>query len=89
MNETLSIREARTRLCELADEAQRLGRRFTIPRRGKASVVLMSASEFQSWAETIEVVSDRSILRQLRASASDIRRGRTVSFASLRDRKRP
>ena len=88
MNSTLSIREARTRFSELADEAERLGQRFTITRRGRASVVLMSASEFQSWVETIEILNDRSVLRQLRASAADIRREKTVTLASLRRRKR-
>lgn len=87
MSETLSIREARARLSDLADEAERLGQRFTITRRGRPSVVLLSAAEFESWAETLEILSDRALMRQLRASARDAARGKTVPLSSVMRRR--
>ena len=80
----LSIREARARLADLADQAERRGQRFTITRRGRASVVLMSAEEFESWTETLEILSDQKMVRQLRASADDIAAGRTVALSELK-----
>jgi len=85
--QTLSIREARTRLAKLADQAERLGQRFTVTRRGRPSIVLLSAEEFESWVETLEILNDKSLLRQLRASARDAAAGRTVSLAVVRKRR--
>jgi prevent-host-death family protein len=82
----LSIREARARLAELADRAERSGQRFTITRRGRASVVLMSAEEFDSWVETLEILSSRIMVRQLRGSAKDLVAGRTVSLETVKKR---
>lgn len=88
MGETLSMREARARLAELADEAERLGQRFIITRRGRPCLVLLSADEFESWVETLEILADKALMRQLRGSARDASRKKAVSLESLRKRSR-
>lgn len=55
---TLSITEARKQLFALAQKAQQSGLHYTLTEKGKAKVVLMSADEFESWQETLEVMQD-------------------------------
>lgn len=55
---TMSISEARKRIFELAKEAQKPGVYFTFTEKGRPKVVLMSAEEFESWRETLEVMRE-------------------------------
>ena len=55
---TISISEARSRLFEIAEEVQSPHTIFSFTEKGKPKVVMMSAENFESWAETLEVMSD-------------------------------
>lgn len=54
---TISISEGRKRLFEVAEEVQSPETFFTFTEKGKPKVVMMSAENFESWAETLEVIS--------------------------------
>ena len=52
---TISITEARKRIFEIADEVQSPNKVYTITENGKPKAVIMSAEEYESWVETMEV----------------------------------
>lgn len=52
---TMSITEARKNIFALAAKAQTPGVYFTLTEKGKPSLVVMSAQEYESILETIEV----------------------------------
>lgn len=54
---TISISEARKRLFEVAEEVQSPQTMFTFTEKGKPKVVMMSAENYESWAETLEIMS--------------------------------
>ena len=54
---TISISEARKRLFEVAEEVQSPQTVFTFTEKGRPKVVMMSADNFESWAETLEIMS--------------------------------
>lgn len=51
----MSITEARKNIFELARKAQTPGVYFTLTEKGKPSLVVMSAEEYESMVETMEV----------------------------------
>ena len=55
---TLSISEFRKNLFKITDRARRPGNYFTLTDKGRPAAVLMSAEEFESWQETLEVMQD-------------------------------
>ncbi|OGC82030.1 MAG: hypothetical protein A2788_00640 [Candidatus Abawacabacteria bacterium RIFCSPHIGHO2_01_FULL_46_8] len=55
---TLSISEARKRIFEIAKQVQHPNIIYTITEKGSPKVVMMSADEFESWLETLEVFKD-------------------------------
>ncbi|OHA04036.1 MAG: hypothetical protein A3J58_03390 [Candidatus Sungbacteria bacterium RIFCSPHIGHO2_02_FULL_52_23] len=55
---TLSISEARRRIFEIAEDVQKPNTHFTLTENGRPKVVIMSAEEFESWQETVKVLSD-------------------------------
>lgn len=53
---TLSISEARKKIFTIADMVQKPSIFYTLTKQGKPKAVVMSADEFESWRETLEVV---------------------------------
>lgn len=55
---TISISEARKRIFELAEEVQRPNTHYILTENGRPKAVMMSAEEFESWQETLEVMHE-------------------------------
>ena len=54
----LSITEARKNIFKLSDNVQKAGVYYTLVQHGRPKAVLMSADQFDSWQETMEVMRD-------------------------------
>ncbi len=52
---TISITEARKRIFEITEEVQAPHKTYTLTADGKPKAVIMSAEEYESWVETMEV----------------------------------
>ncbi len=73
---TVPFTEARASFSELLDELQAIQDHVVITRNGKPVAVLMSIDEWESWEETVEVLSDEELLEDLRKSDEDVKAGR-------------
>lgn len=83
---TLSISEARKRIFEIATEVQRPHAHYTLTENGRPKVVIMSAEEFESWQETLEVMRELPDLKKDVARVErDIRSGAYKKYATLEE----
>lgn len=55
---TISISEARKRIFEIAEEIQKPDNYYTLTEKGRPKAVLMSAEQFDSWQETMDVMHE-------------------------------
>jgi len=55
---TLSISEARKKIFEMAKRVQKPSTHYILTEKGRPKVAFMSAEEFESWQETLEVIHD-------------------------------
>ena len=55
---TITISEARKRIFEIAEDVQKPGKQYTLTENGRPKIVVMSAEEFESWKETLDVMRD-------------------------------
>lgn len=55
---TLSISEARRKIFKIAESVQKPSTYYTLTEKGKPKAVVLSAEEFESWQETLEVNRD-------------------------------
>lgn len=53
---TLPISEARKKIFKIAKNVQRPSTYYTLTEKGKPKAVVLSAEEFESWQETLEVI---------------------------------
>ena len=73
--ETISLTEMRPRLAELLARARKDFDRFVITRRGRAEAVLLSADEFEGLLETLEILSDKALVKRLVEADDELSHG--------------
>ena len=84
MTKTLPITKARENLTTLVNRAGRLLEEYVITVNGSPTAVLMSASEFESWKETVNILSDRGLMKAIKRGEEDVKKGKTVTFDQLK-----
>lgn len=84
MSKTLPITKARESLTTLVDRASRLLEEYIITVKGKPEAVLMSHEEFESWRETIDILSDPELVKSIRKGEKDLKEGRYTSLEELK-----
>lgn len=81
---TLPITEARKKIFDLANNVQKPGIYYTITEGGKPKAVLMSADEFDSWQETLEVMRDFPDLKEdVKKAEKEYKKGDYVTFDEI------
>ena len=81
---TLSISEARARIFEIADAVQKPETHYTLTENGRPKAVIMSAEEFESWQETLEVMRDFPDLKKdIRKAEEDYQKGRYITLENI------
>src|SRR5438132_297848 len=72
---TLPLSEVKARLSKLVDEVESRDERIVITRRGRPTAVLVSTDDLDSWQETLEITSDRTLLAEIRRGIRQIESG--------------
>ena len=81
---TVSLKELRPGLPGVIDRIDRRLDRFVITRRGKPVAVLLSADDYESLMETLDILADPKAVSRLRKGEEDARRGRTRSWQDVK-----
>ena len=82
--EDINVTDAKNRLTELVKDVEATTASYAIFRSGHKAAVLLSAEEYESMLETIEVLQDRKLMKQMLQSAKDFARGKKVLFSKVR-----
>jgi len=82
--ETLSLTEMRPRLSELLARTHKHFDRFVITRRGRAEAVLISSEEFDGLLETLEILSDKTLVTRLVAADEEFASGGGEALEKVR-----
>ena len=77
MPRTLPISEVKARLPELVTGVQEREEEIVVTRKGKPAAVLMSYGEYERLKDTLEVLSDADLMKQIRRSQRFYARGGT------------
>lgn len=80
---TVPLAEARANLSRMVDEAVRTHERVEITRNGRREAVLLGSADYDILIETLDVLSDDDLVRDLRTSLDEARRGDTLTTAEL------
>ncbi len=80
---TLPISEARKKIFNIAEDVQKPGNYYTLTEKGRPKAVIMSAEEFESIMENLEILSNPRIMDEIRRAEKEYERGDYVTLDKL------
>lgn len=84
MTKTLPITKAREELTTIVANANKKLDEYVITVNGTPAAVLMSAAEYESWKETMDIVSDPNLLRSIKKGEKEIREGKGIPWEDVK-----
>lgn len=73
--ETLPLSHVKAHLSEIADRVEGQHDRIVVTRKGRPAAVLVSPEDLESLEETLAVLSNPELMRQIRESEAELERG--------------
>lgn len=84
MAKILPISEVKAKLPELVNRVEELEEEIIVTRNGKPAAMLVSYADYERLKETLDVLSDPELMRQIRQSEAEIAAGkRGLSFEEV------
>jgi len=81
---TLPISEARREIFKIAKRVQKPSTYYTLTEKGKPKAVVLSAEEFESWQETLEVTrSFPNLEKDVKAAEKDFKKRKCVTLEEV------
>jgi antitoxin YefM len=75
---TLSLSEVKMKLSELVDRVHSTDEEVVITKNGRPAAVLVSAEEFESWKETIGILSSNDLMDEIRRGLAALKKGSKI-----------
>ncbi len=75
--EHLPLAEVKNRFSEVVERLEREHGRVVVTKHGRPAAVMLSVEDFESLEETLEVLSNPSLMDSIREGAADVTNGRT------------
>ena len=85
MPETFPLSYVKAHLSELADRVEGEHDRVIVTRNGRPAAVLVSPTDLESLEETLAVLSDPELMRQIREGEGDVEAGDTMTLDELQE----
>ncbi len=74
----LSLADVKNRLSEVVERLEREHGRVVITKHGRPAAVMLSIEDLESLEETLAILSDSSLMRDVKQSAREARAGKSV-----------
>lgn len=85
---SLTASEAKKRLLELIRESDESFERYTITRNGEPKAVLMSVDDYDGWLETLELLSNKSTVAEIKKARKELDQGKGIPFERILEKLR-
>ena len=77
---SMTVTEAKSHLLEIIRKADESMQHFVISKNGKPKAIIMSIDEYEGWLETLEILSDKEALEDIKEARKELREGKTHTF---------
>ncbi len=85
---SLTASEAKKRLLELIRESDESFERYLITRNGEPKAVLMSVDDYDGWLETLEILSNKSTVVEIKKARKELDKGKGIPFEKILEKLR-
>ncbi len=80
---TVPLAVARAQLSKLVDDAVRTHERVEVTKNGRRAAVIMSADDYDSLMETLDILSDAEAMAEIRQADADVAAGRISTLEEV------
>jgi antitoxin YefM len=84
MVNTISIRELRPRLAGVLKSIHDRFDRYIITKRGQPEAVMMSIKDYESILETMEIQSDKALMRRIKKAEKELCAGKGIPLEKVK-----
>ena len=84
MTVTIPLTELRPKLPEVMDRVSKYFDRCIITRHGKPEAVMLSIEDYESILETLEIQSDKSLMRRIKKAQRELKAGKGISLEKVK-----
>lgn len=81
---TLPISEARKKIFKIAEEVQKPSNYYTLTEKGRAKAVIMSADDFESLMENLEILSDPRAMSDIKKAEEEYKKGDFITWEQMK-----
>lgn len=81
--QNLTVSQARDNLYGLIDEVGLKLRSFIISHHGKPTAVVMPVEDLESWDETLEIMSNKKLMRAIAQGKREYKQGKTHKYEDV------
>ncbi|UQX10427.1 type II toxin-antitoxin system Phd/YefM family antitoxin [Candidatus Mycobacterium methanotrophicum] len=85
---SLPLAEVRANLSKLIEEAVRTHERIEVTRQGRRAAVILSADDYDSIMETISILSDQELMREVRTADTEAESGQIYTLEEVTEEMR-
>jgi antitoxin YefM len=71
----VSVTQLKPKILKVISQAQKLGQEYVITKNGHPAAVIMGFDEWESWKETIEILSDEKAMKRIKKNLAYFKRG--------------
>ena len=79
----ISIRELRPKLSNVLKHIHSKFARYVITRKGKPEAILISIEDYESLVETLEIESDKALMKRLKKAEGDLKAGKGTTLEEV------
>ena len=83
MVKNVSVRQLRAHLADVVDDVTTKLDRYVISKRGRPAAVLMCVDDYEGWLETLEIMSDKKAMADIRQAKKELARGEYYSLGEI------
>ena len=77
---TIPITEARNDFLDLIRKVANLHKMYFITKKGRTAAVIINAEEFESWVETVDILSNKAEIKVLKQAEKEMEQGKLRTF---------
>ena len=77
---SMTVTEAKAHLLEIIRKADESMQHFVISKNGKPKAIIMSIDEYEGWLETLEILSDKSAVADIKEARKELKNKEVYTF---------
>ena len=80
---TVSLTELRPKLPQILDRLDKYFDRCIITKHGKPEAVILSEEDYENLLETLDILSNQRLMREIKKAEDELKRGKEYVFFSV------